>query len=375
MALKKMNIVFVLHDLNLTGAPRLGLQIAQEFAKENNVTLISKRDGPLGEGINKIFNKVITTNTHHEHCKTSLDKRIDDAATLLKKYSPDLVYVNSMAAADWLSAAIKIGCKNVLHIHEMEKEIIGLEGMKVFDRADISRADLIVTASETCLLQSQSIFQFPLNKTYNLDVCVNIEEITEKSTLKVEDPKNFAGEKLKINKPIIAMCGVACDRKGSDIFYETAKLCPQFDFLWVGPWDDSNANKVNTALSLQAKNPLSNLYWTNTTNNPYAYIKKADYFVLTSREDPNPLVIPESIALGVRTIAFSHTGGSHIWTNRFGITLSGEVSASRIVKLIEKCNQLGPNKELAASMDLFKTIASFSNKFKYLTDALENTTT
>ena len=111
---------------------------------------------------------------------------------------------------------------------------------------------------------------------------------------------------------------------------------PELDFVWIGPWDDPASRQVNPAFALNIREPADNLYWTNSVANPYPLIANGGLFVLTSREDPNPLVVPEAIALGVATLCFSGTGGSTAWTDLFGFSLSGDVDPMRIVQFAQR---------------------------------------
>ena len=107
------------------------------------------------------------------------------------------------------------------------------------------------------------------------------------------------------------MCGVAVPRKGPDIFWEVAKALPEYDFVWIGSWDDDDyVRNNNNALSLNEQEPLGNLYWTNSLTNPYTALNQIDLFTLTSREDPNPLVVLEAIALDKPAVTFTKTGAS-----------------------------------------------------------------
>ncbi|WP_155913901.1 glycosyltransferase [Asticcacaulis sp. AC466] len=333
-----MKILFVLHDLSLTGAPKLGLQIATVFAETHNVTLVSKKAGPLSEQIDRSKIKdVIITDTSHEIKDSPVNDRVDSAVELIKTKKPDLIYVNSIAAADWVLAAVETNTRVVLHTHEMSKEIMSLLRRRIFRPEDIHRADYIVAASEECLKDAIDIFRLDVSKSENFSVCVDIDAVRQSAAMDMPFlPKRHDGQALGFDKKIVAMCGLACLRKGSDIFYTAAKLMPEIDFLWVGPWDDKAAINANTALALNEGAPLDNLYWTNTTANPYAFIARSDFFFLTSREDPNPLVVPEALLLNLPTASFTACGGSHEWTRRFGFALSGETDTLRMVAFLKR---------------------------------------
>jgi hypothetical protein len=330
-----MRVAFILHELNLTGAAKLGLQMARVFARNHEVALVSKKDGPLRQTIPPgLFHDVVITNTNHEICSEPLEQRVAKATAWLEEFNPDLVYVNSTAAADWLGAARLLGCRTVLHVHEMLRIMSELLVLKVFDRYDVAGADRILAASRECMNDVQACFDVPTEKITNFGVCVDVREILERSKEEPALAVRHDGRPLDYasrgERKIVAMCGLAQHRKGVDLFWEAARLTPEHDFLWIGPWDDADARETNPALALNAENPLDNLYWTNMTSNPYSIMARADLLALTSREDPNPLVVPEAIALGRPVATFASTGGAHEWTSRYGLSLSGAPDAERL---------------------------------------------
>jgi glycosyltransferase involved in cell wall biosynthesis len=181
----------------------------------------------------------------------------------------------------------------------------------------------------------QSAFGIPGEKISNFGVCVDVDDIAQKSKESPPRATRHDGKELDYEssgaRKIVAMCGLAQHRKGADLFWESARIAPEFDFLWIGSWDDCDADIVtNPALQLNSRTPLDNLYWTNVTTNPYSAMARADLFALTSREDPNPLVVPEAIALGRPVLTFADTGGAHEWTSRYGVSLSGAPDPQRL---------------------------------------------
>ena len=57
---------------------------------------------------------------------------------------------------------------------------------------------------------------------------------------------------------------------------------------------------------------------------------------MTSREDPNPLVVAEALLLGKKVVAFSDTGASASMASRFGYALTGKPDAERSVAVLPK---------------------------------------
>lgn len=372
-----MKIAFVLHDFGLTGAPKLGLQIAAILARHHPVWLFVKQDGPLRSMVPaRLFQDLVVTNTSHEIRHDPLGVRVDQAATSLRAIQPDLVYVNSIAAADWIGGAVRARCRSVLHVHEMRRQIYDLKRINVYSTADVVKADRVLAASPECLRDFQGVFGVDPRKVEDFGVCIDLTDIQDKATSNPPRAVRHDGEALSYiarsrDRKIVAMCGLAQQRKGADLFWDTARLTPEHDFLWIGPWNDPAAQKTNPALPLNARTPLDNLYWTNLTTNPYAAMTHVHLFALTAREDPNPLVVPEAIALGLPVATFAGTGGSHHWTNRYGLSLSGQPNPERLSAFIRRFFHLPVPTAAWTANQSFSAVASLEGKTTALMRKLE----
>ena len=327
-----MKIAFVCHDANLTGAPKVGFEIASCFSRDHEVIMIVKKDGSLlrSPEYGSAFCRVINTNTSHEVSKFTLPERIGIAKDIIKQEKPDLLYLNSVASADWCAAGKELNIPVVLHSHEMKNELLSLESINIFQR-DIPRyIDLLITVSGDAERDIVEQCSLPFKKVLSLKEGINFQKVWELArTTNFVQPTNIFNENMEIDKPVISMCGLASKRKGSDIFFQTAKELSQFNFLWIGPWNAEEA-PWNIALDAYVSNPIRNFYMTNETSNPYPYFKLTDLFVLTSREDPNPLVVMEAIFLSRLCLGFSNTGGSKDLLNRFGVLLHGDITVDRL---------------------------------------------
>lgn len=107
---------------------------------------------------------------------------------------------------------------------------------------------------------------------------------------------------------IVLNVGYADLRKGVDIFASAANFMKSAGddiyFIWIGGRDPS----IDTWLNYKSEN--SNLLFLGFTREVDKFICAADVFLLSSREDPFPSVVLESLALGVPVVAFEGTGGA-----------------------------------------------------------------
>ena len=99
-------------------------------------------------------------------------------------------------------------------------------------------------------------------------------------------------------RPVVAMCGTTCPRKGCDLFAEAARARPDVDWLWVG----------GSAAPPSCFRGLANVFHAPQTEWPHRYLwQLADLFALSSRRDPCPYALLECFALGVPAVAWAES--------------------------------------------------------------------
>jgi glycosyltransferase involved in cell wall biosynthesis len=136
---------------------------------------------------------------------------------------------------------------------------------------------------------------------------------------------------------IVGMSGHASQRKGVDIFFEAACALPDHDFLWVGGWRPEETIDNVVFESFERVAP-PNLYISGAVDNPYPYMDLMDMFFLSSREDPNPLVLGEALALAKPVLCFSRATGAADRLGRWATLCHGEANAKDAVRVLRACN-------------------------------------
>ncbi|GLQ49264.1 glycoside hydrolase family 99-like domain-containing protein [Dyella flava] len=117
---------------------------------------------------------------------------------------------------------------------------------------------------------------------------------------------------LSANAKIVLSVGYADRRKGVDLLAQSAIFCmasePDLHFVWVGHHD---SNTVAGALAaLRAAGYESRFHFVGMDFETDDYYAGADVYALTSREDPFPSVVLESLSVGTPVVAFAGTGGA-----------------------------------------------------------------
>ena len=333
-----MHVCVVCHEASLTGAPRIGFDIALFLANNHDVSLLAKSSGPLIDlpRYASLRSAYRSLDASHQLRELTYRERIDRAIAVLDELSPDILYVNSIASGEWCEAGARAGVPVALHTHEIGNSLPGLLSSVCTPRI-LRWTDLLVGASRQAMDDIETLTGTSVRNHLNLGIFIDADTVLSQSGQDVPDPVNATGRSLeRSDRPLIGMCGLAQPRKGADIFLDLAVRLPRYDFLWIGPWAPPETLLNDETYERYVALDCSNFYATGITENPYAYLRRLDTFLLASREDPNPLVVPEALLLGRKVMAFSETGASADLLARFGYAFTGSPDPERIAAVLPK---------------------------------------
>ena len=268
--------------------------------------------------------------------ETPFAERIDVAAALLAEEPGDIVYVVSAATSEFIVAAKSAGRTTVLNIYEKAHELHHLLQHDLLKLDVLALCDgVVLGASEEQRRDLEEVFGNVPERCLDFGNAFDIAEIEAAARDDRTPARNAAGQTLRWgDRLVIGMCGHASPRKGADIFYAAAASCPEHDFVWVGNWDAEDAVE-NPVSARYIKERLPNLYVTGGVDNPYKYIRRFDLFFLSSREDPNPLVLSEALLLRVPVLAFSRTTAVTDFLGRSGILCHGTTNSEDAVRVLQ----------------------------------------
>ena len=342
-----MRVCVVCHEASLTGAPRIGFDIAASLAERHDTTLLVKSGGPLIDfpRYARLRESYRCLDTSHQVSNLTYRQRVEKAMAVLEELRPEVVYVNSVASGEWCEASARAGVPVALHTHETRDSLPGLLSSVCTPRI-LRWTDLLVGASRQAMEDIEDLTGTRVRNRLDLGIFLDVETVLERSGWSVAVPVNARQEPLAAReegsgRQVVGMCGLAQPRKGADIFFDVATRLPACDFVWIGPWAPPETEENGPTLERFTSLALPNFYVTGLVDNPYAYLRMLDALVLTSREDPNPLVVAEALLLGKKAIAFSSTGSSVETLSRFGYAFTGEPEAERIAKLLPQVLQDG----------------------------------
>ena len=235
----------------------------------------------------------------------------------LRKKAYDLVYVNTGVSCDVLDEIHNDidGCKLLIHVHELEATL-QLRCRRATETW-LRKADCVVGVSDLVTKNLIHNHQVPVNKLYKINAF-----IPELSLLDGKDffnIRNAAG--IPENSILVGGCGSVQWRKGADIFVQVARkvldIKPaglDIHFLWIG--EKSNERYWRELqYDIEHCNVSEHVRFIGSVDNPEDYFNAFDLFLMTSREDPFPLVCLEAGQAGCPIVCFENAIGSTEYLN------------------------------------------------------------
>ena len=327
-----MRILLVTHETSRTGAPRVAIMMTRGLvAQGHDVRVVARFPGPLLSE----FRSVALTEVEPFHrvrrrlrsvkvlrlAAFVLDSAVVSAVIL--RHRPDLIYVNSAAAAIYLRPARWLRRRVILHVHE-SADIV----QEFLDRArapkELPKLNIVACSPsvqrDIAIMTTRDLEDVPMIPS------VPDDSLVMALSMEMPDVGYQPGEL------VVGCCGSVEHRKGADLFEELAarvrSAIPGFNvrFVWVGQ-DDATARPSGRT---QAE-------FIGSRANPYAHMGCFDIFALPSRDDPFPLVVIEAMLLGKPVVAFD-VGGVSRQIGEAGVLVPvGDVAAlaDRVVRLLK----------------------------------------
>lgn len=296
----KTKLVLVGHDAYKHGAQLLTLNIFKTLVQDFgiDVELILLDGGPLVEDYQKIGT------THVAHGDAAIFR--DVVQEITQRSTVAHAICNSTVTGQCTEVLVGCGLKVISLVHELETLI------KEYALEDRAKA---ISENASSVVFASSLVKDSFERV--------VGSIGEKGVVKAQGiyqnlEQNINSHKSlreKLNLPdqakIVVNVGFADLRKGFDLFVSTARVAAaknsDYHFVWLG---DIHPDLENWILRDIAGSKLeSHLHFVPFTNEISLYLQGADVLAMTSREDPFPSVVLESLALGTPVVGFQGGGG------------------------------------------------------------------
>lgn len=220
----------------------------------------------------------------------------------------DLWYVNTMAFPEVVPLARRLSIPYLVHFHEMP--------FQMYESVDGSAFVDMIQGASLLLGPSDAVIE-PLRLMGGSPVAVQPEFVALPSDPPSPDKRSHARRLMGAaeNDFLWLMSGLASYRKGTDLILQIGRHFrgARVHLVWLGDFVRDNAYRryVQKALEKEAPNVslVSDVNILSTGDiTYYECLTAADGFLLTSREDPFPLVMIEAAALGKPIVSFDSGG-------------------------------------------------------------------
>jgi glycosyltransferase involved in cell wall biosynthesis len=298
--------LFITHDTNRAGAPILMLRLMQLLKSYGYgaKVLIKMDTGPLGKEFVQLADhgEVYWRRQGNifERVRVFLFNKLGLGFTNLFR-GTDLI-LNNTITNGWLIQTIHKWHKIpiISYVHEL-KEVTRLY-------TDSQSVEFTLTNSQFFLVPCEAVRNFLV-----YDLKVPKEKIALLNYFiprEIEDDELLARNLTHRPGLVVGGCGTLDKRKGIDLFIRIAGILKHHypevraEFVWKGGNDDS----LDT--ELRQTSLLNGVSFSFTSGDMKPFYKSIDLFILTSREDPYPLVVLEAATYSVPTICFDQSGGA-----------------------------------------------------------------
>ena len=308
MAYEPLNILFVSHDAHPMGAQNLLLTLTS-WLKENglvNPRFVLAGPGALTDDFLRV-GPVLHWDSDERRKSTP-----DATVRLLRSFcGKDLsaVYLNSAASGHVIELTRHLGVPQIVHVHELEKSIqrwVGADKMSALQ----DHAQLFVAASAPVADNLHERYGISRLRLRVVDAFIRSTRIRNISDSEKRACKS--GLDLNPNAKVVLGCGTTDWRKGTDLFVQVAaaihRTDPAVQFVWVG--GETEKGEIGKLKDLaDSRGVGSNVKFVGEVSTPLPFMIGSDVFLLSSREDPFPLVCLEAADCGVPIICFAGAGG------------------------------------------------------------------
>lgn len=305
-------LLIFLHEASRTGAPLLGLALAQEYASSHNVFVWAGSGGVLDEDLMETACLVGHGFADPLDCEFVL-------RDLLVEYAVEAVIANSVETSPVHAAILACDLPSVGLIHEFASYSRPMG--KITDA--VARLDRCVVPAELVKASAlQEIDTICGSRATNLVVRPqgHLPESLWSSRFAVNDDDH--GMRAQMQRKlsghrVVLGAGFVHIRKGLDLFVETARWAKELSsepvhFLWIG---DGWAPRTDFAYGLWIQDSLErwgledDVTIIDAQNTIDWAFELADVFLLSSRLDPFPNVAVDAMAANVPVVCFDGTTG------------------------------------------------------------------
>jgi glycosyltransferase involved in cell wall biosynthesis len=310
------SVLVICHDASMTGAPMVGLNVAQGLAQTYNVVAFLLRGGPLADSFAETSVLVGGPLKDPEH-----HALIGDAITrLLDRHAFKFAIINSIECVGALEPLARRSIPTITLVHEFASYT---QPKSAFRHA-FFWSDQVVFS--TRIAYDDAITQYPelANRAWQLlpqgrcrvNLARRDARTVKRDRARLRDALRPAGQPSETL--LVVGVGSVHLRKGIDLFLDCAARAVReepdrpFRFAWIGrgynPQPDLSYSSF-LADQVRRSGLEGRVHFIDDTPEIELAYELADVFVLSSRLDPLPNVAIDAMSHGLPVLCFAGTTG------------------------------------------------------------------
>lgn len=353
MRRKKVNILFIT-EASLTGAPILLLEVLKVLAGRDDlsISILIKRDGKLVPEFSQYGKVYVLKGKLYENKSPSFGVKLFRAGiTILKKTilypqlkGTDVIISNTVTNGNIVRSLFFLNAKVICYVHELEQLMRTWKPQSDIKNT-FRHSHLYMAPSETVRQNLIINHDVPEKRIKLFDTYLSVD--AQPDAVQKQFARRKFCEKHGIDPTALLVVGMgtADERKGIDLFIETARLNKEQNiiFTWIGGFATEAIENI-VAEKIKAYGLGGKVIFTGPLPRSYTNLLPFDVFLLSSREDPYPLVVLEAAALGIPAACFAPSGGIVDFVQHSGWVINGfsvEAMAEKLAYLQQHRQQLG----------------------------------
>jgi len=339
----KQNILIIVHDLSLTGAPIVALNQAKFFIKKGyEVTIFSPKAGPLKKLIIKSKINLFVSNRQSQLKSFEI---ISQLKQIIQDKKINVVVANSLHSIWHLLDFISKPIVKILNVHESESFHTYISKHLSVQKTNINYKKHLesLRSFNSIIFQAVNTAKIfdPLELLHNKKLIPGSLPYNEIKKYRAKNKKNFLRKKYSFstNDILISNIGTICPRKGQKNFILAALRIlktnePKFNnfkFILVGDIDTSYSSYIKTLIPSKY---LQYFYFVKETSSIYDFYEISDIFICTSYEESFPMVLLLAMAFDLPIITTNVNGIVEMLSEDSSIILSPDdiVGLSNAIK-------------------------------------------
>lgn len=312
-------VLFVTHNLNHEGAPLILSELVCRLSQAGQIraVIVSPLEGPLRNKYEAAGIQVeVLENMPFFGAKDpiSYNQAIYQVRTVLQRFSPEVVFANTVLTWWAIDVATEMGLPSIWGIHESETPFTHFNEHGRFLKNNAQRCLNYPYQVVFVAYSTKKLFE-PLASKNNLTVIHNGFEPVRLEAQIHGTTRAQSRSKLGLNDKdiMILTVGTVCDRKNQKELVEALRLIPEHlienvKVYIVGDRESPYSRELHALVNESSTKLRKRIKIIRETGNVAEYYQSADIFALTSRLESFPVVIQEAMYFGLPIIAHPSYG-------------------------------------------------------------------